>query len=356
MSYNQCNYNFRANSFTFRHNFAPPNYVPSPPPPPLFYVPPRPPFTPPALTDEECVKRFEAISPVTVENKKPNGMSISIVREEMRKLVLILDDIKIKENFLSDNCNSLSDEEWQATIGEIEQLKMNVNDSLANINNLKLDMLKKLITKRSAKRLRLKRQRLERKKEKEDRFKKLEENSRKIDDNLQKIKEDIDKVKQEEESKLQADIVLKEVIRKKSDAKKCLAKLDALLKLRKARQNTVKGRGGNVSERDAEVFIGSIDKLKSLWLQKLTEYDKEEIQLRDKLKQDGDQKLSNVKTEQVADNLVKWREHLFGGELPQADFCGDITRFVNVRSQWDQFVSDNGSPLPVGWVLPMRNS
>lgn len=65
---------------------------------------------------------------------------------------------------------------------------------------------------------------------------------------------------QEEESKIQADIILKEVLRKKHDARKCIVKLDALVKLRKARQNTAKGRGESVSQKDVDAFINNIGK------------------------------------------------------------------------------------------------
>lgn len=65
---------------------------------------------------------------------------------------------------------------------------------------------------------------------------------------------------QEEEAKIQADILLKEVLRKKHDAKKSIAKLEALLKLRKARQNTARGRGQDVSDTEATAFQNNIGK------------------------------------------------------------------------------------------------
>lgn len=60
-------------------------------------------------------------------------------------------------------------------------------------------------------------------------------------------------------------MVLKEVLRKKSDAKKCLTKLDALVKLRKARQNTAAGRGESVSESDEAAFLSHIGKQSWNW-------------------------------------------------------------------------------------------
>lgn len=49
-------------------------------------------------------------------------------------------------------------------------------------------------------------------------------------------------------------MVLKDVLRKKHDAKKCIVKLDALVKLRKARRNTAKGRGETVPENETNAF------------------------------------------------------------------------------------------------------
>lgn len=39
----------------------------------------------------------------------------------------------------------------------------------------------------------------------------------------------------------------------------------------------------------------------------------------------------NATEKEVAGNLEKWRETLFGGQLPQVDFGGDVTRFIAVR-------------------------
>lgn len=53
-------------------------------------------------------------------------------------------------------------------------------------------------------------------------------------------------------------MILKEVLRKKHNAKKFISKLDALKKLRGARLNTVKGRGENTSLYESEEFEGKI--------------------------------------------------------------------------------------------------
>ncbi|XP_075979914.1 uncharacterized protein LOC142979042 [Anticarsia gemmatalis] len=350
--YNPNFYKFRGNS-TFQSNLQE-NFVPPPPVPPPFFIPPIPSTEKP---DQEFVKRFEnniPDRPLKRDVVKP--MSISEAREQLAEMLAALNDIKAKEKHLTENVGTLSDEEWSSQMKDIEGNKALINKTLAHIKGPYFDVLHKLLAKRSAKRLRMKRVRTENKRDKEEKRKELEERSRKIDENLQKIKDEIIKAQQEQEAKLEADMVLREVLRKKHDAKKCIVKLEALVKLRKARQNTAKGRGETVSESETAAFYASMDKLKSLWTQKLSSYETEEAQLRAKLKQDTVQldSLTKVTEREVASNLDEWREALFGGTLPQVDFNGDVDEFLAVRSQWDQYISSEGTPLPIGWVPPSK--
>uniref|UniRef100_A0A2A4JLD7 Programmed cell death protein 7 n=1 Tax=Heliothis virescens TaxID=7102 RepID=A0A2A4JLD7_HELVI len=360
MSYNPNFYNnFCGNNSTFQSSprfvRPPPFCVPPPPQPPPFFIPSSTPESKRIEADQEFLKTFENRVPVReLTQVSVKQLSISEVREEIRKMLLILNDLKNREKMLSENISTLSEEEWRSHMKEIEENKASIAKTMSLINGPHLDMLRKLLAKRSAKRSRLKRVHMEKKKEKEERIKELKERSRKIDENLQKIQDEINKAKQEEENKLQADIVLKEVIRKKTDAKKCLTKLDALLKLRKARQNTAAGRGEVVSDSEAAAFNTHIDKLKSLWSKKLSLYEREESDLRAQLKEDSTL-VNTLKAEaeqNIASNLAKWREALFGGKMPQVDFGGNVDKFVAVRSQWDSYISKEGTRLPIGWVTP----
>ncbi|CAH0587853.1 unnamed protein product [Chrysodeixis includens] len=352
MSYNPNFYNIYGNNATFQS--LPPVYVPPPPPPPAYYFPQRTAAPKQVLSDQDIIKKFEVRIPREPTQVKVKTLSISEVREEMRKLVLTLNEVKAKQNVLLEKVTQLPDDEWNTHVAQIEENKQQINKTLFQINGPHLVLLQKLLAKRSAKRLRLKRRNLELREEKEQRIKDLKEKSRQIDENLQKIQDDINRVKQEEQAKLQADMVLKEVLRKKGDAKKCITKLDALVKLRKARQNTARGRGENVPESDGAAFNANIEKLKSLWAQKLVLYEKEEADLRATLKEE--QTLCKSETEkQVASNLDQWWGSLFGGTRPQADFGGNRDQFLNIRAQWDKYISSEGSPLPVGWVPPAPN-
>ncbi|CAG5058991.1 unnamed protein product [Parnassius apollo] len=354
MSYNSNLYNNFQGNFTFHGNYhpiPPPNFsFPPPPPPPSMFIP----SIIPQQTDQDFIKSFATSIIKSCKAKKQKSISISIIREKIVSLVLTLDDLKKTEYILQEGVNSLSDEEWKAHMNKIEIKKESIKRILESVSDEYLDTARKLLTKRSSKRLRLKRVKGERKRENQERIQQMQERSRKIDENLKKIKDDIEKAKQETEAKLHADVVLKEVMRKKNDAKKCITKLDGLVRLRKARLNTAKGRGVTVSENETTAFNSNIEKLKLLWSQKLAIYEKEESDLRATLKQSVEEKdlLENETEKEVIQNLKKWQELLFGKSLPQVDFNGDVEKFVARRCQWDQFICNEGTALPVGWVVP----
>ncbi|KAJ8718266.1 hypothetical protein PYW08_002503 [Mythimna loreyi] len=333
----------------------PQQYVPPPPQPPPFFIPSATPAAKREKADQDFLSTFEDANPVTEPTPtKVKFPSITDGKELLKQTLLSVLELHNKQASLAENIHLFNGKEWSSRWMEIARIKAEIGNNLFNVTGPYLIQLRKSVARRKAKRLRLKRLRLERKREKEDRIKEMKERSRKIDENLQKIKDDIRKAKQEEENKLQADMVLKEVLRKKSDAKKCLTKLDALVNLRKARQNTATGRGENVSESEAADFQAHIDKLRSLWEIKLVLYEKEEADLRVQLKKDSEQQsiLQAEAETTIASNLAKWREVLFGGQLPQVDFKGDVGKFLEVRSQWDRYISSEGTALPVGWVVP----
>lgn len=324
------NKNFDNRNSTFQN-------IPPPPPPPSYYIPP-------AVTDEQFVKQFEKLD--TKVSKK--AVSITEIRAKMRALVLTVNKFKEKRKILAENLTTLSEEEWSSTLSEMNENQLKIDEILSLTNDYCLENMRKALAKRSAKRLRLKRLNNERKKEKEEMIKQREESSRKIDENLQKIKDDIKKVKLDEEAKLAADSILRDTLRMKHDARKLIVKLEALRRLRRARQNTARGRGEQCSENDEAEFNNNIEKLISLWKARLSNYELEEQLLRDQLKEP--QPVVG-KMEGVLDTLKMWKDVMFDGE-PQFDFEGDVGGFLSARAQWDQHISNDGSPLPVGWVVP----
>lgn len=186
MSYYNKNFynNFQGSTFQ-----SMPHFVPPPPTPPAFFIPPH------ARNDDtEFIKQFDSIPPRRQKLKSP--ICISTVRDEVYCLMLKLKDLKSKESMLTDNVNNFTDEDWNTSMLQIEENKNEINKILSKINSLNMDLLQKLVAKRSAKRARLRRQRAELKREKEEWLKEMLEKSRKIDEKLQKTQDDIKKAKQ----------------------------------------------------------------------------------------------------------------------------------------------------------------
>lgn len=196
MSYNPNFYNnICGNNATFQS--LPSVYVPPPPPPPAFFIPPSTAVVNQEQNDQEAIKKFEHKIPMQkVTQVKAKSLSISEVRKEISELVFALHNLKRKQNVLLEKLTLLPDDEWNAHVAQIEENKQQINKTLSQLNGPYLEMLRKLLAKRSAKRLRLRRRNLERKKDKEQRIKELKERSRKIDENLQKIQDDINRIKQ----------------------------------------------------------------------------------------------------------------------------------------------------------------
>lgn len=179
MSYNKnYNDNFQGNTF---HNA--PQFFPPPPPPPAFFMPPQ---IPRDVHDASFVKKFE--SRIPIQKAKLKTSSISAVRDEISKLLLMLKKLHNQTDMLSKNLEELLDEEWNSNYQHNEDSILKIVENLRSLN---LVVLQKKVTKRLKKRARLKRLHMERKKEKEEWIKEMQEKSRKIDEKLQKEKDDI---------------------------------------------------------------------------------------------------------------------------------------------------------------------
>ncbi|CAG9566391.1 unnamed protein product [Danaus chrysippus] len=340
MSYNRFYSNYQGGNVTF-HDFR---Y-----PPPVYPMP-----VTKEISDEEFIKNFKSLIPQAPTRQKLSATKIYQIKEELKSLVSLYNEIQEEEKKLSERITEMTDNEWDSAFNSIINKKNEIKSHITALYSSQLDLGKKLIAKRLTKRLRLKRLKKERQKEKEELKKELAEKSRKIDENLQKIQDDIQRAKQAEEDKLQADAVLQETLRKKLDARRSIMKLEALVKLRQARLNTAKGMGKTVSEAETTQFLDNIDKLRKLWEYKAIIYQKEEKDLRDKLEQNFKQNVNVCKSD-VVDNIMKWKVTMFGDDVqPQVDYNGNVEWFIAVRRSWDRYI-DNGpdaTPIPLGWLTP----
>lgn len=187
-------YNGRNNNFTFQNmqNFPnSPAQFPFPPPPPGPFL------LTPELSDQEYVKKFEnRIAPKLEKTRITKKTKVSELNKTLYELVVSLNEIKTQEENLSKNIETLSEDEWNDSIKNIQTKRNVIQSMITKLSSSYLDVSRKYVAKRTAKRLRLKRLKEEQKREKQERIKKLEERSRKIDENLQKIKDDIQRAKQ----------------------------------------------------------------------------------------------------------------------------------------------------------------
>ncbi|XP_030026565.2 junction-mediating and -regulatory protein-like [Manduca sexta] len=186
------NFNFRGN-FTFQP-FIPAPFPPPPPPPPLFFIPPTP-VMPLEIEDTKVMKYYESrIPPKLPKPKTP--VTISLLKDKLKSVLLLLNDVKSKENVLRENMNSYSDEEWSSKLKDIADAKKKITEEMNDVNETDFYEIRKMITSRISKRMRLKRQKVERIMDKEQRKKDREEKSRKIDEYLQRVKDELNKAKQ----------------------------------------------------------------------------------------------------------------------------------------------------------------
>ena len=84
----------------------------------------------------------------------------------------------------------------------------------------------------------------------------------------------------EEEMQKDADSVLSEVTKKKSDARKQLTLISALVKLRNIRDQVATQRGEKPSLEDRRAFNVTTEKLVKMWENSMQTYSKEEQGLR----------------------------------------------------------------------------
>lgn len=281
-------------------------------------------------------------------------MKICRMKDVFKNLILSVTQLRSTEDYLKNNIETLPKEDFEKQMVIVKNAKEYIDKLIECIDEDKLAALRKALSRRNTKRDRIKRRKKLVKKMFIIKFKEKYEISRAIDENLKKLTDNISKIKQEEATKREGDIVLRDVLKRKGDAKKNVSLIEALLKLRKARFNTAKGRGGNVTESDAIAFAVSMDKLKTMWTETINKYNTEEKELRSMM-QDSSEVAQPVNSETEAfDSISAWKRIMFGERhlLPQYNFKGDMHAFTGVRSQWDSYVKEEGTLLPVGWLLP----
>lgn len=302
--------------------------------------------------------RVDVKSAVARRQKSKPELKIHCAKRELCKALDIIEELKVAQSNLKENLTTMSSGEWNLKAAAIGVLKEKLNLAMSHFGPEALVGLKRSLEKRSRKRLNQRLRRAENKQIREDECQKQHE---KIDRWLENMKDSVERAKAEESMKKDADCVLAEVTKKKADARKQLALLAALSKLRSVREVAAKQRGERIDEDDAEAFRDTNDKLVNAWSNCLRTYVKEEQGLRIMLEQneEGTKKHSSInKEKKVASD---WERVLFGQQyVPDSDIYWGLTlaerdfeTFVAIRKSWDTFLHrSEGSKIPVGWVLP----
>lgn len=167
--------------------------------------------------------------------------------------------------------------------------------------------------------------------------------------------------------KKEADSVLAEVTKKKSEARKQLSLLSSLIKLRNIREHMAVQRGENVSLEDRKAFAKVTEDLTRMWEKSQQVYLKEEQGLKVMLEQNAAEDSNTIRNEKEKKIAAEWTEVLFGGKVVPSEAYWALTAaeknfetFVEIRKSWDTFLVNNndeeGSKIPVGWVLPTANA
>lgn len=130
---------------------------------------------------------------------------------------------------------------------------------------------------------------------------------------------------QEERMKKEADSVLAEVTKKKSDARKQLSLLSSLIKLRNIREHMAVQRGENVSLVDRNAFAKVTDDLTRMWKKSQQVYVKEEHGLKVMLEQNAEQDSNTIRVEKEKRIAGEWTEVLFGSKVVPSEAYWTLT-------------------------------
>lgn len=214
-----------------------------------------------------------------LQNKK--CLKIHVAKSLLHRCIKLLEELGKLEDYLRVNVATISSTEWKEKTIEIGQQKDEFTALLSQFDDSSiLDQLRKTLNKRKRKRISQKRKKQARKEELADTLKNRQLVHKAIDQWLENMKADVEKAKkvfqryvfirlimlscvclQEELLKKDADCILAEVTKKKSEARKQISILGSLVKLRAVREQTAVQRGEKVSLDDSNAFKTNTGKL-----------------------------------------------------------------------------------------------
>lgn len=229
------------------------------------------------------------------------------------------------------------------TSDRVEPIKKQLNYTMELIRRDEV-ALKKKVNKRHKKREKLKHKRNHFKKERE---RERQEVNKQIDVNLNAIREKIVGEKSKEEKRQHIESQIHEIDRKREESSTYLSRLASLIFLRMTRKSYSNIDEDPNTERD---FLTKITTLATHWKCNIMSLDADKSKLLRTLNA-----LSNNTT--VDDDDVAIKKRLFGDvefdERPLSRMSLD--ELVEIRRDWDQFIAEDGTHIPAGWIQPTKN-
>ncbi|XP_028139067.1 programmed cell death protein 7 [Diabrotica virgifera virgifera] len=303
-------------------------------------------------------------------NKASNVIGIHEAQNSLKECLKLLEKLNKTHKDLESQVDRMPSTEWKQKTVEIGTIKDQFTRIISKFEcGDAIFRLKKSIDKRKKKRANHKKKKEFRRQQMDEKFQAREKLHKSIDQWLANKKEDEEKLKMAEAMQKDADCVLSEVTKKKSDARKQMALIGSLAKLRFIRHHMAVQRGEKLSLEDQNAFNITVLKLKNMWESSLQVYGKEEQGLRLMLEKNATEDTKTAKLSKKRRLLDEWHTVFFGPKqlIPQDHETywaltaaeRDTETFIAIRKSWDTFLvsptNEMGSKIPVGWVLPEPN-
>lgn len=313
------------------------------------------------ISDEELRALLPKIAAKKPSSPSPklNVSTVAILLSGYKRLLL---STERGLKYLEVTKKNLSEDDWLAKCQDLDKKKallMDMEKQLAD--PYFVELVRKTVKRVQTKRNRMKRKRRLWKEQKREMKESRVEKNRQIDLWLEKMEDEVERTRREEVVKKEADLVLSDVVRKKSEAKRMLSLLNSLTKLRNAKVTQASSSNKPASLEETRTFELVIDKLKKLWVNQLKEYNLEEQGLKVMLN-DAQVERVNIEEKTWKKTLQTWTNALFGVNHitdPLQSQPSD-PEFTLVRNDWDNFICAEDNPLassiPIGWVVPVEPS
>lgn len=232
---------------------------------------------------EWCIQQF--INKVNSRNDIPHVQApnpstpppLSAVKRNLIDASSAICALRTDHKRLQDQINTMTTDDWDTSISSMAQRRLQLQNLL---NSIPVASVQAKHSKRLKKRRRLHRIQVDRQQTTANMLTRRQELHKQIDawQNQRHLEDATRKQAQSDADRIPQ--VLSIVNKKQSDARKQIDLLDALVELRRVRSVQASGTGSKTSESEERQFVLEIDKLKTVWMDALQNYEREGDELR----------------------------------------------------------------------------